>query len=326
MLTDTWVLAQLLAQLCALALLTGAALFSTQAIARWAGASHSELQLNLERRGYLIAAMVQLVMAFQMGSLVVFLITANQHLVGTIRGAMCATGALAANDFGYPALYLKMGGVLLYAAFLMLHYFDDAEPGYPLTPLKYWLIPPAWLLVGTDFYLMGQYFGRLSPDVITTCCSVSFLATRHDHTPFLTTGTILPWAFGLFGGGGGLLLLALWRNVRWWITALLTVAFLAGAVYSLKYFFVKYIYGLPSHTCLFDMFFPQYGGVGYLLFGAYYGLALAVLLGGIYRAVRPRLRTDHPRLSRRWRMVAALAVAVALTVPTTYWLLWPGSL
>ena len=114
----------------------------------WSADTTTELQLYLERRSYLIAFMVQFVLIFQILSLFLFLYTVNNHLPGIIKGAMCATGSfgmLMIMDIVH--LYLKSAGIIIYAAFLILNYLDNSEPAYPLTPIKYWLVFPAFLLV-----------------------------------------------------------------------------------------------------------------------------------------------------------------------------------
>ena len=145
MFTDYWVIAQLWAQGCALMLLLYASFFAVRSLRFWVGESDSALQTNLERQNYLMSAIMQVGLWFQALSLLMFLHTVNEHLPPLIKGAMCATGTLGINAWGYPLLGLKSLAILVYAIYLFINYLDNQEPAYPLTPHKYWWLFPALL-------------------------------------------------------------------------------------------------------------------------------------------------------------------------------------
>jgi hypothetical protein len=323
MLTDHWVIAQLLAQACTLALMAKASLHAWRLLRRWDPSSYHEGQLRLERQSYLVAAIARLSLAFQLLVLLLFLATVNLHLPGMLKGAMCATGVLALNPIGYPLLALKAGSALAYWAFLVLDHWDSQEPSYPLTPGKYRWALLAMPLLLADFGLSAAYFQQLSPNIIATCCSVAFspaqgTALLSAQRPELALG-----AFAALGLGLGLAWL---RGAHPWLLLALTAGFVAAAITSLKLFFVKYIYGLPSHACLFDIFWGRYGYIGYLLFGSYYvlgGTALARALLHAYGQALGKPGAPRQRMLMRW---ALGALAIALIVPALYWALWPGSL
>ncbi|MEH0158067.1 hypothetical protein V6R21_28635 [Limibacter armeniacum] len=327
MLTDHWVIAQLLSQLCATILLFGASIYAVMIIKNWDASSGSEKQLHLERRTYLVSSIVQFVLIFQLVTLVTFLVTANNHLPSVIKGAMCAQGALDVNEYGYPVLYIKTVSVFLYIAYLAVNYLDDAEPGYPLTPLKYWLVLPALLLVSTDLVFMLMYFASIEPDVIATCCSVAFLSLSNSESFQLVTPQNVSFAIAVFVSSFVLLQLTIWFLGRQpWLSLVMACIFSASGIISLKYFFVKYIYGLPSHLCLFDIFLSQYYGIGYIIFGAYFIMGASVLIKCINYYAKGKLQVAHAQLNRQLNIVASIAGFIAFCIPLLYWLLWNGQL
>ncbi len=337
MLTDYWVIALLVSQFFSLLLLLRAGFFAGKIIRHWSALTADELQLSLERKSYLVGSIIQFVLIFQLASLLMFLNIANHHLPDIVKGAMCATGTLGVNGYGYFVLFLKMTGVLIYASYLMLNYLDNSEPSYPLTPFKYWLVFPALLLVVMDAYTSFQYFWQIEPDIIATCCSVSFtdpgsagLATLSAES--LSSGIwwvyVLSFLALLFTSWGNFGLSSLKEKI-WYFTLLrlgVALIYVLSAVYTLRHFFVKYIYGLPTHDCLFDIFWAKYHYIGYLLFGSYYGLVLSLLFLALYQMASPYLHTSHLHLSKilnRWHL---LFLALSFGVPLLYWLSWSGQL
>jgi hypothetical protein len=335
MFTDYWVLVQLLTQLCAWVLIAGASLFAIVLLQNWAKESSNELQIALERQSYLVSSLLQFVLLFQVFSLLIFLQTVNFHIPRLIKGAMCATGALGINSFGYPILYLKTGGVFIYAIFLIINYLDNLSPYYPLTPHKYWLVFPAFLLISADLISEVFYFAEIKPDIIATCCSVNFLeqnSQSSDNQALIINNPRL-W-LSLFYGAGAVMLtlqmIGLWtkKPIKWLIISelLLGIGFVITAIFSLKYFFVKYIYGVPNHNCLFDIFFPKYNYLGYALFSAYYGLIFSLLLSSLGGMLSSKIPLNQAKLWRSTKIWSLFLIGFSLLIPSIYWLLWPGSL
>jgi len=259
MLTDHWIIAQLLAQVCAWVLLLKVGVGAIKQIKHWQAEQRTSMQLSLERETYLIGSISQLVLGFQFISLILFLATVNLHLPGMLKGAMCATGVLGMNDLGYPILALKGLSVLVYGVFLTLNYLDEREPGFVLTPHKFYWIFPSIALLSTDLALSITYFSQLSPDIIATCCSVVF--GQQKLSGFFNKGLYgyTPWPLLLSFYGMGILALIAWaKHWKPWLVFLFGGLFMALGIASLQGFFVKYSYGLPSHACLFDIFWRKY--------------------------------------------------------------------
>ncbi|MGF1534795.1 MAG: hypothetical protein ACFCUI_13915 [Bernardetiaceae bacterium] len=328
MLTDYWIVALLVGQTCAFVLMASAVFHAGHILRTWRKHTYDETQLWLERKSYLVDVLLRVVLSFQVLSLVLFLFTINYHLPPLIEGAMCGTGTLALNEHGYKTLFIKIFAIFIYLLFLFTQSLDESEPESPLTPIKYIFVFPALLLMTWEGVLMTQYFAGIDPDVIATCCSVSdILATDTDTSSFLSTGAYTYHALMGFVNLAfvlGYLLYFSGRRYFWHL--LIGLVYVGMAAYSLKYFFVKYIYGLPSHTCLFDLFFVKYYGVGFLIFGSYFVLIGSLLFLVLIRFFRPILQQNTWVREKRLRYLALFALSVSFVVPVVYWLLWEGIL
>ncbi len=338
MLQDLWVVSQLFAQLWVWLLLGGSTLLSLQFIRKWDADSSSETQLYLERKTYLVSSIVQFALGFQILILLLFLLNSNHHLPGLLDGAMCATGSLGVNGYGYPVMYLKAGSVLLFLVFLGLNFLDHHEPLFPLTPQKYGLLFPIFLLVSLDLVFSVLYFQNIKPDVIATCCSVSFSSSA--PTSFFELEHFYPQSLGLYGGVAILLFLSQVYHFRraklqGWpnkpgifsiFQLILSFFYVALAMYTLRHFWVKYIYGLPSHTCIFDIFWQKYHYIGYPIFISYYLLLISQIYFWLFSYVRPKLQSDHFPLWLGWQWIGMLSLIISLGIPLAYYWAWSGQL
>ena len=322
MLTDYWVIAQLLSQFCSVALLFGVSFFSVELIKKWNIHLSDESQLFLERKSYLVGSILQIVLFFQVLSLLMFLVTVNEHLTTLVKGAMCATGVLETNMYGTPLLYLKSLAIFVYLSFLILNYLDNSEPNYPLTPFKYYLVIPSFLLLLVDLVLMLAYFYNIDPDIISNCCSVQFIGDVDTSLSFLSSGQYsqeITFAFVA-------LFITLAITLKKSFAIFIAIPYVITAIYSLKYFFVKYIYGLPSHNCLFDIFFKNYNYVGYLIYGSYYLLLASLLFSSLKNVFASKLKTSHQKLQKNNTWLSFVSLLVSFAVPVLYWLFWDGAM
>lgn len=320
MLTDYWVIIQLLAQICSLILLAIALRFGIISIRFWnAKNANEEQQITLERQDYLVSSIAKMVLSFQFLALLMFLATVNLHFPNLIRGAMCATGTLSANNFGYPLLFLKLFFVIFACIFSGIQNLDSSQPAYPLSPQKYVWLFPSFLFLLADLVLMFAYFSNINPDLITTCCSLNFVTDSENH--FLDSGHFLKEILLLFAISYiFLMIFALKKKaILQFFSGLI---FVFSAIYTLKYFFVKYIYGLPSHFCLFDLFFANNFYVGYLFFGLYYFLLKSLINNILYHIFRKKLNLDLPKTN----IYVLIYATLIFLIPTFYWLFWKGDL
>jgi hypothetical protein len=270
---------------------------------KWDIASGSSLQLDLERRTYLISTIISYVFGFQLLSLFLFVYTADS-LCPLFVGAMCAAGTLNVNGFGYPVLLLKVLNFLLAGQWLILNSADNRAEDYPLIRKKYALLLVVMPLLVAETVLLVLYVQGLNPDVITSCCGSLFSPSSRGVAAdlaslapkplavFFAAVLCLAVAAGLFfavKGRGGLL-----------VAFASLAAFLAG-VASLISFIGPYAYELPTHHCPFCVLQRDYHYVGYLLYlgllgGAVSGIGVGTLAP--FRSV-PSLHSIIPLFQKR---------------------------
>ena len=130
------ILALLAVSLVVSGLMVMATVFALRVLRHWDLGSGSERQLRLERRTYLIATLVAFSFVAEVVSLLLFVYNA-EALHTQFVGAMCATGVLNANAWGWPTLVLKIAAFFAGAAWLTLNRLDNRGWDYPLIRLKY---------------------------------------------------------------------------------------------------------------------------------------------------------------------------------------------
>ena len=184
---------------------------------------------------------------------------------------MCATGALLANNFGMPALLIKIIGVFLYGFWIVLHKLDISSETYPLVKIKYIYLLLILPLLLADITLQTLYIAYLSPDIITSCCAVVFGSSSETGMNLLQSfsqNTLLLLYYGSIIGliTVGCLLLKHWMlplaaafSAGWlWFLGLATVAIITV--------FSSYIYAMPYHNCPFCFLKPEYHYIGFALY------------------------------------------------------------
>ena len=256
-----------------------------QILRRWDLKSGSELQLAIERKTYLISTLLAYACGFELLSFFLYIFTAEQ-LHPLFVGAMCAAGSLYVNPFGYPTLMVKLVNFLLAGIWLMVNYVDHQGEDYPLIRIKYIFFLLLVPLIVLETMLQANYFLRLKPDIITSCCGTLFSTgstvlpsgmfffpkvpamTAFYITLFLTIGSGL---YFFWKGRGGLLFSGL---------SALALVVSIGSIFS---FISLYIYELPTHACPFCLIQKEYHFIGYplyltLLGGAITGIGTGVLL------------------------------------------------
>jgi hypothetical protein len=277
----------------------------------WDLSSGSDLQLALEKRTYLISTLMAWAFAFQLGSLFLFIFTA-EDLHRLFVGAMCAAGTLNVNGFGYPTILLKVCNALLAGLWLIVNYTDNRASDYPLIRKKY-----ALLLIVAPFLLaealfQGAYFAGLKANVITSCCGSLFSAEAQGPVSSVIDLPVAPMQAALiaslmvtFTSG-----LFFYRG-RTWAGSLFSVSSLAAffvSIAALLSFVSPYIYELPTHHCPFCILQKEYSYIGYFIYisllgGAIPGTAVGVLLP--FRGIES-LRGVLPPLLRRVVLVSLI--------------------
>jgi hypothetical protein len=285
---------------------------------RWDITSGSGLQLELERRTYLISTILSYVFGFQLLSLFLYVYTADS-LCPLFVGAMCAAGTLNVNAYGYPVLLLKLLIFLLAGLWLIMNTADSRAEDYPLIRKKYALLLLIAPLLITETVLQFLYLLGLNPDVITSCCGSLFSPSSRGVAADLASLPAKPLA-AVFAGD---MLLAVatalffLRTGRGGILVALAAAlvFVVG-VASLISFIGPYAYELPTHHCPFCVLQREYHYIGYLLYAGLLGGAVTGMGVGILMPFRgvPSLRQVIPSLQKTLAIATIVFSAVlALT-------------
>lgn len=288
-----------------------AAVYAVQILRRWDLRNGSEGQLMLERKTYLISTLLAYVFGFELLSFFLFIFAADQIHTFFV-GAMCAAGSLYVNAYGYPTLLIKLFNFLLAGVWLVLNHVDNRGYDYPLIRQKYRFFLGLVPLILLEAGLQSNYFLRLKPDIITSCCGtlfgadasalpsgVGFIFARAPVTAVFYGTVALTIAAGVIffktGKAGHL------------FAGLSGAAFLSSLI-SIISFISLYIYELPTHHCPFCMLQREYGYIGYplymtLLGGAILGLSVGALMP--FRGVRS-LSASLPPLQRKLALVSAV--------------------
>ncbi len=328
MIFQTPILALLLVSALASAVALWSGWFALRVLRRWNLASGSREQLRLERATELVSTLFRFVMLAELAALVLFVFNADR-MAPLFVGAMCAVGTLSANDWGFPALYLKIAVFFAASVWLMLDHADRLGRDYPLTRLKYGAILAIAPLVVVSAGVQLTYFLNLETDVITSCCSKVFTEVN-DGIAAEMTGMDPGLALWLLAGAGLAVALtggaSLWRGRGHGAFALAGGAFFLVALAAIVSVISLYVYDHPNHHCPFCILKPEYGYVGYAL---YLPLFTATALAFGAGAIRPFARIDSlkaalPGMLRRQTLSALIGFGLFGVV--VLWSIWRSRL
>jgi hypothetical protein len=265
-----------------------ASYFGLQVVRKWDIRSGSELQLVLERETYLISALLTYAFGFELLSLFLYIFTADR-LHSLFVGAMCAAGTLYVNSFGYPTLILKLVNSLLAGVWLILNYVDNRGYDYPLIEKKYTFLLFLAPLIFTEIIWQANYFLRLRPDIITSCCGTFFggggkdLASQVKALPsFPTKIAFYASMFCTLGSGS-----FFYRTGRGgYLFSGLSALTLVVSLLSIFSFISLYFYELPTHHCPFCILQREYGYIGYPLYLTLLGSGISGIGAGMLMPFR----------------------------------------
>ncbi len=313
MLLNPGVMALVLGAAVSLVFVLGGCWVGVGILCGWDFASPTARQLALERRTYLVSTLLNYALGFTVASTFLFLYTAD-HLHQFIVGAMCATGSLNANAYGWDALAVKVLLLFGAGAWIALNRVDQAAEDYPLVRLKYGALLVLAPLVAADLALQLLYFGGIRPNVISSCCGALFTQAGPALASTLATVPALPALWTLFGVAGAQLVcgaraLAGGGGASRCVLAALSAVLLPVAVAAVVSAVSLYIYELPAHPCPLDILQAEYGYVGYPLYvslasGSFFGV-----LVGLFEPLRSgtSVGATVARAQRRWTLWSLLA-------------------
>ncbi|MCB1777025.1 MAG: hypothetical protein KDI50_06290 [Candidatus Competibacteraceae bacterium] len=285
--------------------------FAWKILRYWNLASGSELQIRLEQRTYLISTLLGFALSAELLSLLLFVHTA-ESLSSQFVGAMCATGVLNINPFGFPTLLLKITVFFLATLWLALDRVDHQGYDYPLVRAKYGLLLAIAPLTVVEGVLQTRYFLDLEPDVITSCCGSLFSANPHGVAAELAGWSVRP-ALAIFYAMAGLSLMIGLAFRRWlWLGPLFTVSSILNfgvAIAAIIAFISLYVYENPHHHCPFCLLKAGYDYVGYAL---YLPLFIATAAGISAGVIAP------------FRQIASLQTVIPVEIQRLTWLALGG--
>ena len=297
------------------------AFYAVQILQKWDIRSGSEIQLNLERRTYLVSSIMAYALAFQLCSFFLFIYTAdNLHTFFT--GAMCAAGSLNANKWGYPAIIIKIINFLIAGIWLILNFCDTRGYDYPLIREKYTLLLWITPLILAETVIQSGYFLGLEPEVITSCCGTIFTAEARSITSEVIALPIMAMETAFFAAIIGTLGLGIffYRTGKggYLLGGASLLTFLIS-VASLISFISIYIYELPTHHCPFCILQQEYHFIGYPLYLTLLGGALTGLGVGVLTPFRTitSLKESLPAIQKRLALLSLILYAI-FTVIVVY--------
>jgi hypothetical protein len=238
-------------------------------------------------------------------------------------GAMCAVGTLNANAWGFPMLTAQIAVFFLAATWLTLNQVDNQAPDYPLVRVKYALLLLLLPALAATFALQLKYFLNLRADVITSCCG-SLFSEQGPTLASEASGMEAKPAILLFYVALGVAVFAnalhagLRRRWSGIFAALASAAGFVAALVGILSFVSLYVYEHPHHHCPFCLLKPEYGYLGYLLYGPLFVSTAAGLGAGILQpfAGVGSLKMLVPQASGRLAGAAALGFALFAAVAT----------
>ncbi len=238
----------------------------------WDLSSDANTQIKLEGEIWLSSTLVMYGACFQIISLVLLVFTAD-YFAGFLPGAMCATGALLASNYGMPLLYVKLVASFGAGLWIVVHRLDISVEEYPLVKFKYVMLLLLVPLLLGDLYLQTRYIISLSPDIITSCCAIVF-----DNAQSVSTlsGVVQEPLILFYSAGCGMLVWGVvCRRVMGRAFVMLyglgMVIYLLIAVDTIISTLSSYIYAMPYHNCPFCIVKGEYHFIGLFLYASLFG-------------------------------------------------------
>jgi hypothetical protein len=212
--------------------------------------------------------------------------------------------------------------LLAAGVWLIVNFVDNRAYDYPLVKKKYLLLLIITPLILAETGTLANYFLRLDPNIITSCCGSLFsegaqsISSDIVPLPARTMGTALYLSaaasvgsgLGFYFKGKGAYPFSVVAAITFVVAALSVISFVS-----------PYVYELPSHHCPFCILQGEYGYVGYPLYiglvvGAVSGIGVGALMP--FRNI-PSLSAIIPLVQKRLTMVSVICYLV-FTATVTY--------
>ena len=315
---NLWILARVVQAGVATSLCGLGTILGLRIARRWRSGQSSETQLALERQAELVASVMQVALLFEILGLALTVLVTN-HLVGGIRGAMCAFGVLASTSTGFLGLAVSVATAVACGLWMTLHRFDLTLELPVLTRRKFLALLAVGPLALLDLALVLRFAFELDFSVIASCCSVWVDDTAINARAARWVMSPNPTALlGVASAGSALIAgLALWRRPG--RATALTAATLAAiaplaVLPAILGVIAPYATATPGHLCPFCLFHAQGGYVGWPLFAALFVGSVAGMGAGVVELNRSIAGADAPArtLQRRLGRRSAIGWACVL--------------
>ena len=293
---------------------------AVQILRGWNLKSGSEHQLILERKTYLISTLLSYAFGFELLSFFLYIFAVDRlHLY--FVGAMCAAGSLYVNWYGYPTLIVKLIVFMLAGIWLVVNHVDNSAYDYPLIRRKYAFFLLLVPLVLLDGVLQANYFLRLEPNIITSCCGTLFSAKTFIlplRTVFFTgIGTVVFFYISvLLSVGCGVFYILKGRGG--YLVSLTCALVFFVSVISILSFISAYIYELPTHHCPFCLLQKEYHYIGYPLYLTLFGGTICGLSVGVLKPFGhiKSLSSTLPLIQRKLALTSLLLFLIFTAIVT----------
>ena len=324
MLFDTWSLALLSCSAVTLFFASVGSFTALRILRYWDSGSDSEIQIRLEGEIWLSATLMEFGLIVELIS-VILLVLAADYFSTLLTGAMCATGALTANQYGIPALLSKLLTIFFCALWIILHRLDSSSEKYPLVRLKYILVLLLFPLLTVNAVLLLYYLANLEPEIITSCCGVIFSSQTRDGYNLLGNfeNSLLLTVYGaviFLIGASSLLMLAVDQQKNRFSILFIGlqtcgwVIFYPLSLVVITVIVSPYVYAMPHHRCPFDLLQAHYYWIGYPL---YFFLHVAVV-AGLTPAVVSLVSWQEKELARQAASYRKRSLWVSLVFLTAF--------
>jgi hypothetical protein len=297
---------------------------------QWQAGQSSERQLALERQAELVASVMQVALMLEVLGLGLAVFVTD-HLVGGIRGAMCAFGVLSSTPTGFYGLLTSILAAGACALWVVLHRFDLRLTAPVLTRRKFAWLPVAGVLALGDLALVIAFAWQLDFKVIASCCSVWVDAAVVNNNP--AVALLSPVAAGVVGlMAATAAALASASAARWpgralaWLACGTSAMGAVAVLPAILGVVAPHVLGTPWHLCPFCLFHVQGGGLGWPLFGALFlgsvtGIGLGLVESYRTNASDPTAVRDMQKSLGRWSALGWLfALGCGLYPVMRYWL------
>lgn len=318
-LLEPWVLLRLVAGLVACLLFARGAMTAQKVLRHFDVRRATEGQLALEKQIELGATFVRVAAVVQVLALALSALGADRMSRG-VRGAMCAYGVFAANEWGFRSLAVTAFVALAAGVVTQIYAFDarvkTLDLARPLAVLTLAMFP----LSAIDLALSADWLGKLDLTVVASCCSVQLDPVAAAGEGFATGPRVLATWLALGGtvAAIGAALFAARSPTKARVAAAGAASLLAlpAAIAASVLEVAPHAFEVPSHVCPFCLLRADVLAIGYPLYGAIFlavvwaggAAASALLARGMQDTLAPFAKRRLVRVAIAWSLALALGV------------------